>query len=98
MKQNRITDVAFKAISTMTNLRDLRVNGFGFTDTGLARLHHLSKLQSIHISNAYPRFTDEGVARLKHALPKAKVFDAWARHRKQREERERGKKSGDLAS
>jgi hypothetical protein len=72
------TDVTEKCLDDlikMRSLRDLSIGSQHFTDAGIQKLAALTELRSLSISNSI-HVTNEGIAKLRKALPNCKVNQA----------------------
>jgi hypothetical protein len=64
----KVTDTGLEELAALPNLDTLFVDDTTITDAGLRRLERLRKLKSVVLVGCHG-VTDEGVARLKKALP-----------------------------
>jgi hypothetical protein len=72
----RCLELFDKGMSTLSNLRwleDLRIKRAGITDEGLRHFEAMANLRNLYLPNC-PNVTDEGIARLKKALPNCKIY------------------------
>lgn len=67
LDQKGATDGTLYRVSSLTDLKELRLNGTQVTDTGLAHLQGLKKLERLSLHSTH--VTDTGVAALQRALP-----------------------------
>jgi hypothetical protein len=71
LDQKPATDSTLYRLSSLTDLKELRLNGTQVTDGGLKHLQALSKLERLSLNST--RVTDTGVAALQRALPALKI-------------------------
>jgi hypothetical protein len=69
--QVTITDRGLEVLGTMTELEVLNLRNAKITDAGIDRIFGLRKLKQLNVVNTL--LTETGVARLKAALPNARV-------------------------
>lgn len=68
----KLTNEGLKQLATLENLIYLDLSGMPITDAGLAHVHGLTRLGRLVVQQC-PGVTDEGVAKIKAALPDIKV-------------------------
>jgi hypothetical protein len=73
LQGTRITDKSLREVSFLPELKYLALYETYITDKGLSHLERLSNLQILHLRKC-PNVTDEGVARLKKALPNCDIY------------------------
>jgi Leucine Rich repeat len=64
----QVTDSGLRTVADLRGLRALILSGTAVSDKGLRHLESRSNLQSLDLTDC-PNVTDEGLARLKKALP-----------------------------
>jgi hypothetical protein len=73
LSDTKITDKGLQTVSGLRWLKSLDLDGTAVTDDGLRLLESLSNLHGLDLRFC-PNLTDEGVARLKKALPNCRIL------------------------
>jgi hypothetical protein len=73
LRHTQITDQGLRTVSGLRTLTGLRLFGTVVTDEGLRHLESMSNLEWLDLQLC-PKVTDEGVARLRKALPKCQIL------------------------
>jgi hypothetical protein len=68
LTDTRVTDNGLRTVADLRGLKILSLSGTAVSDKGLRHLESSSTLQNLDLTDC-PNITDEGVARLKKALP-----------------------------
>ena len=69
--KTKVTDRGMAQIAKLAELRSLNLYGTAITDRGLGQLATLKKLERVYVWET--KVTEEGGARLRQALPRAKI-------------------------
>jgi internalin A len=73
LAESGMTDVGMAAVRDLKGLEYLNLNSTAVTDAGLRQFEGMSRLEFLNLGGC-PGVTDEGVARLKQALPKCEII------------------------
>ncbi len=69
----QISDNSLRTVGRLHWLERLSINATTVTDAGIRHLESLSNLRELYLREC-PNITDEGVARLRKALPNCKIY------------------------
>ena len=73
---SRVTDAGLKDLAELGNLKGLFLNRTAVTDVGLRHLERVESLRTLFLLDCPGVTTDEGIARLKKALPKCSIVSS----------------------
>ena len=73
LRDTQVTDDGLGAVAGLPRLRRLRLSGATITDGGLRRLEALTGRRCLELGGC-PNVSDEGVERLRQALPDCQVY------------------------